>query len=397
MKILPVTHQKIYSFKAEDVAPEPSVYEGTPSKEIVPRKFQSGNMLMGLGTLAALGISGVVLYKNKNIRKELNNVREKLSSAEKSAEELKTKLKEAQEKIVKTEEKTNNITGGKKNKQKTGTDNSRIRNLEQGYESLENENRTLRRQFAYVQVVAENKVNYILEQTKRILIQHKILQKAKPVKPGKPLVIKPEPKKSFFQRIKEARLKRAQEKERKNAIVIAEQRKIEPDNIDSSEAAERVLNIGKPEPKKSFFQRIRESRLKRAQEKEKRKAAVASEQKIEPENMDISEAGEGVSDIAKPEPKKSLFQRIKDSFRKRAQKKESEDSAIASEQKIEPDNMDISEAGEGVSDISKPEPKKSLFQRIKESFRKRVQEKEKREAAAASEQRTYESDDWDII
>ena len=320
MKILPVTHQKIYSFKAEDVVPESSVYEGTPSKEIAPRKFQSGNMLMGLGTLAALGISGVVLYKNKNIRKELKNVREKLSSAEKSAEELKTKLKEAQEKTAKTEEKTNNITGGKKNKQKTGTDNSRIRNLEQGYESLENENRTLRRQLAYVQVVAENKVNYILEQTKRILIQHKILQKAKPVKPGKPIVIKPEPKKSFFQRIKESRLKRAREKERKNAIVIAEQRKFEPDNIDSGEAAGRVLNIGKPEPKKSFFQRIKESFRKRARKKEREDSAVTSEQKIERDNMDISESDEGISDIVKPKPKKSFFQRIKESFHKHARK-----------------------------------------------------------------------------
>ena len=89
--------------------------------------------------------------------------------------------------------------------------------------------------------------------------------------------------------------------------------------------------------------------------------------------MDISESDEGISDIVKPEPKKSFFQRIKESFHKRARKKEREDSAVTSEQKIERDNMDISESDEGISDIVKPKPKKSFFQRIKESFHKRAQ------------------------
>ncbi len=76
MKILPIIQQK-YNFKAETLNDNTQIE--TPKQTVSSSK----DIFLGAGLLASLAIAGVALYKNKNMKQELNSLKDNLTKSEK--------------------------------------------------------------------------------------------------------------------------------------------------------------------------------------------------------------------------------------------------------------------------------------------------------------------------
>lgn len=256
MRVTPIQSQA-YNFKSQEINPTqenisipeevPAEIEATTLPEPLTaaenKTASTANVLLGLGLLASLGVAGAALYKNKNIKKEITSLKDKLSNSEKATEELKTKLKEAEAKATKTNEiKSDNkaqkakekVTGtNKANTQKNVKNNSNKKTDSSAANNRENarikqENRKLSEEISKLKILlvqtqkaAKKQIDSVMGHVQKILAQNKILKKNKPLKQGEPLVIKPKPKKSLKQKIKDKFTP-------KKGIVINKQHKIRP-------------------------------------------------------------------------------------------------------------------------------------------------------------------------
>ncbi len=151
MKILPIIQQK-YNFKAETLNDNTQIE--TPKQTVSSSK----DIFLGAGLLASLAIAGVALYKNKNMKQELNSLKDNLTKSEKTVEEMKAKLKEAEKKIPQVEEKKEAVKPPKKEK----NNDSRIN-------SLIAENNRLRKALEQTVKKAEETINGVIKEANDVI------------------------------------------------------------------------------------------------------------------------------------------------------------------------------------------------------------------------------------
>ena len=124
----------------------------------------SSKLLLSAGILASLGVAGVALYKNKNFKKEIQEIKNKLQDSEKVAEELKSKLKEAEDKAVKVQEAAPAA--------KTAEKSADIHGLEEQNNVLTNENNLLRSQIEELKKNTKEKTKSFFEKVKKVFTKN---------------------------------------------------------------------------------------------------------------------------------------------------------------------------------------------------------------------------------